>query len=588
MSGEAFGVVALAPVAAGAAVAAAAAVVGAVVIGGVVIGGGIVVRQGGRLLLACGHELANQASQNLAMQSQLQRAARNYECQLREREREREYQSAEAVRARHTALEETLRQRDAAIAALRAGGPVKVVQVDWSVLQQPAWESPIEHFEPLSAWFERLAASANRLRNATEALDRYVTGERCGLFNLGAWQDELGRAREKLVELQGPHGKATLAVMRGEARPNLAALSEIDGVIEAVQAHLVELHALAPLREEQRKAAMERIEQARAAVHQHAGAEAAGPRLDGLEIAVATLGDALAEAARCEFLAAESAARAALQHFARLDQVVADQRRLNLQHMLDDLRARVEPLRQAQPLAERAAQWLADAATCQSLLEQDVAAAWETVERSAGLAARADQLTRSAVQWVQSQQAETVLKAASETLAEMGYETSGHQDGATHTLVGRQGDRKVLLGLAESGEIHAEFKGHGDATCAQSYQAFFAGLEKRGVIAAVQSRFSLEEAVDDLVQTLREAGLNTKVEPGAGGVTVIATGQPGAAGRVSYDGLVSISDELEELWQGRVRDTLVGQGVVESQRAQASQRNKKKREVVQQKQRVLA
>ena len=159
MSTLAVGSVAMGPAIAAAGVAVAAtAVAAAVVAGAVVVGGGIVVREGGKLLLACGRELGQQAEENLAMQQRLLSAARKYESDLRHREIQQIEQRIERSQARLQALRATAQQRSAALAALLQGaGQEHVPAIDWAAVETSRTQAmslppTTKQKKPIEAW----------------------------------------------------------------------------------------------------------------------------------------------------------------------------------------------------------------------------------------------------------------------------------------------------------------------------------------------------------------------------------------------------------------------------------------------------
>ena len=203
-----------------------------------------------------------------------------------------------------------------------------------------------------------------------------------------------------------------------------------------------------------------------------------------------------------------------------------------------------------------AREWLADCEACEKVAAHDVAAAWDRTDGAGGLADRANTLVRRAVEFVQQQTAQGVMAAAAETMQELGFrpDPDGHDACVPmHALVGRQGEKRIHVSLCDTGEITVRIDGFGDQSCAAVQQKFFEGLRKRGVVSAWQGQFLLSDAVEDLVQTLWQSGLDVRVEPTRGGVTVLAQGKPNLLVAVNHDGDLDVTPDLEKWWRSHVR-----------------------------------
>lgn len=547
--------------AAGVAVAA-TAVAAAVAAGAVVVGGGIVVREGGKLLLACGRELGQQAEENLAMQQRLVSAARRYDSDLRRGEIEEIARSIERSQARLQALQTTARRRNAAIVALLQGaGQEHVPAVDWAAAeiaraQEMRLPPTTKRMEPIEAWPERVREAVAQADRIERDLEDFVTGSRRGLFATAFWCQQVAEARTMLTKIEGPSKAHLAAVMLGERQPDIAGLAEVRAMLAAVAQRVAIMEATAPAQAVQRESALTALSQAQQAFDAAAGRAGSVNTIEGLEIASQTLDDAMKALECFEFVKVHTAAQAVLQHLVSLQDVVSLQRQRNLEHLLARLRAQVSPLAEVPLLANVAQDWLADCTACEQLAAQDIAAAWERVDGTGRLTDRANTLVRQAVEFVQQQAAQGVMDAAAETMQELGFRPDpGRRDAgaSVHSLMGRQGEKRIHVSLCDSGEITVRIDGFGDQGCAAVQQRFFEGLRERGVISAWQGQFLLSDAVEDLVQTLWQSGLDVRVEPTGGGVTVLAQGKPNLLTTINYDGNLEVSADLERWWRTHVR-----------------------------------
>lgn len=534
-------------VVAGAAVAAAAALAAVAVAGA----GVVVVREGGRAVIGCGRELTAMADENLKMQRALNMSAARYEAQLRQQQVEQVAQQTEAIKAKLVAIREAQAKREARLARIQARLNTTVVEptVDWDAIEHlradllAASRPPATpQRERLSGWCKKVERAQDLTTQLAAVLASYRSGANQGLYQTAFLEELLHQVQEKLEALDDQAD----AVMDGEELESVESLDQVMVELSYLDHRLEEMRVQLPQRRSQRQEALATIERARVALDRAFAKVQNGAQVAGLNVATQALDDALHAIEQYEFTAARAAAEAVLKHVEKLEGAVALQRTRNLNVLLERLKSQVEPLRNLTVLESDVEAWLFEMAHCERLIERDLDAAWAEINRERdGLAAQAEQLHAKAVAELVQQGSESLAALAEETLHDMGY-TAGEKESFAGgvQLIAREGARRIFVTLSHSGQMALKLEGFGDDSCQVALDDFLARLKAKGVSGAWQKQFTLSEALQRLVSTLQQAGLNVEIEPSHNGATVLASGKTAS---INYDGELLMSEELQEL-----------------------------------------
>lgn len=544
--------------AAGAAVAAIAVVGAAVAVGGV---GVVVAQQTGRAVLACGREMKAMAEQNRAMQRSLQQAALRYEEKLREQERERErLRSAELQQQLEEQREAVLRRQHRMERMRQAQSSPSEIMVDWDAIAKArveilAGERPPAVMERhlVSGWEQRL----KRVRAMTDGLrlglEYFVSGPGQGLFVVRGLNEALQNVEQQLRKLEDN----AVGVLLGRTTVSASDLESLLVALEYIDGRLQEMRAQEPQKHSQRQAAMSELEQANQALEQAVLKPETASYLTGVEMLQGMLDEASAKIEEAKFERARSTAEAVLNHLEHIEATVAQQRQKNLQVLMQTYRSKVDPLQQLPELAERVARWQQDFERVAQIAVSDIERAWTLVTKPAiGLFSVANELQREALGTLLEHQSSALGQLSQQALQEMGYEIALQSaEDRTRFIEGRLGKQRMYITFSESGEMVVKADGFGDASCQPEMQRFLQIMQDKGVQGAWQEKFILTDALQRMLRLLQEAGLNVKIEPTDDGVTVLASGAPGASAKLNYDGREVVSAAmLDQLWQRQIQE----------------------------------
>lgn len=523
---------------------------------GVAGAGVIVVREGGRLVLACGHELRAVAGEQLAMQRALRAAARSYEGRLLGERLDQQRDAAASAAARLAAARALHARVNQELASLRAASQAdSVAAVDQLRLLR---EQVLAAGPPLSLQSPdlsgRLAAWASRLRQARAlsdqiglGLERYHTGARSRLFVVDGLLATLADARSRLATLDDDASQ----VLAGATLPDTDQLDSALGDLDYIDRRLIELDAQTPQQIRRRRDALDALALAAVAL-ERAVASPALAEHPALDLAADTLNDASRALDRCEFERAAQLATAATAQVSSQDTAVAAQRQRNVALFLELLEQRVTGLGELPELQAEARAWRERCTQCKTTAASDPAAAWTQAE---ALANEAETLQQRALGLLTTAAGRTMSDLTREALVEMGFaaEVRDLAEGRRE-VVATQSGRQVGVVLSTSGEMTMRFEGFGDTSCQTVQHELIDRLRAKGVVGAWKERFSLSRAVQQTVSLLNRQGLDVRVEPSQGGVTVVASGRVNARSTISYDGTI----RADEAWTAAVRSGQLG------------------------------
>jgi len=520
---------------------------------GVAGAGVVVVREGGRVVVACGSELRAIAGEQLAMQQALRMAARAYENRLlgERLDEQREAASESAARfARARSLRERLEHERAALQAATAHDESAAAERLRSLREQVlaaapplGVRTPDDRGGLLSGWPARLRQARALAEQIGGGLERYRTGARSGLFRVERLFVTLGQAQAQLAALH----ESAIEVALGAQLPDTAQLDRALDDLHYLDRRLLELATKTPHQLALRRTALDALSRAAAAYERAAAAPEAADHAAPLALATATLDDAAWAFDACAFQRAAQLAAAAEAQLAALATAVGEQRQRNLTLFLDVLEQRVSALSELPQLASEARSWLERCAACKAAAAADPANAWPIAE---ALADSAEALQRRGLELLVAAAATNMADLTRETLGEMGYpaELDELAEGRKQLIATRDG-RKIAVLVGASGETSMRFEGFGDESCQAVQRELIARLRAKGVVGAWKERFTLASAVQQTVSLLNRHGLNVRVEPSEGGVTVVASGKLDASATISYDGAV----HADSAWQEAVR-----------------------------------
>lgn len=535
----------------------------AVVTAGVAVavaGAGVVVAQKtGQTVIACGREMKLMAQENRAMQQALRKAAQKYDERLRHQELERATMQQAETQQRLQEQRAALQRQEQRLAKMQRAAAAPEIAFDWESIararaQVLAAEPPTDAAQNhrVSGWWERV----RRLRAMTDglraALNHFTSGPGKGLFVTVGLDQALQGVEAQLQEYED----VVDALMRGDATLPAAALENLLATLEFVDGRLQEMRVQTPHRIQQRKAAVDATEKAGAALVQVVARPDVTDYLATIEMLRGMLDEAAEEMTQANFERARSTSEAVLRHLEQMETVLVEQRRANLSVLLAIYRSKVEPLQRLPELTSRVAGWQSEHSRLDRLIEQDIEAAWQQAGRAqTGLFARADVLQQDALDLLLQRQSQMLNDITTESLREMSYQIAQVKDEeGSYFIEARKGQRRMYVTLSEDGQMVVKADGFGDASCKPELQHFLQLLQDKGLHGAWQEKFVLTDSVQRLVRLLHEAGLNVKVEPTDGGVTVLAANLPGAEAHVNYDGSERLSSEMmDRLWQGQIQ-----------------------------------
>lgn len=544
--------------------AAAVALVAVPVIAAVAVAGAgvLVAREAARAVVACGSELKAMADENLALQRQLRVAAANYEREQSQAAQAQRQRNADELRAQMERLRKQERERTRRQENLKERAmPTTEPAIDWAALDQMR-SQVIPDARPQkvtwvmgSGWpgkVHRLHAWTDQLRGYTA---RFESGANAHLFNVNGLVEMHRKLDSRIAAMESQ----AMDVALGHTPPSVSIFEEAVAAASYLERRLKEMEALAPERRKLRQKAIQTLSQAQELLHSVLDSSEAMTYLGDVEHISRILDDAERALSKAEFTGAISGAEAVLRHLQAERETGQRLRQRNLVLLLDNWRKRIEPLAQFSELKDKVEEWLRHDTTIRTLLESDVASAWEQANRTGGSLDAAETLFQQATNLLLHTTAELLARNAGECLNDMGYRIDTRMGDGVRTLVARKTDGKEFyLTIDDLGQMAFKVEGHGDESCQIALREFMDRLKAKGVGAAYQSEFSLGLATQQLVHVLQSKGFDVRIEPTEQGVTVLAEGRPALTGKVDFDGIVrsSLTPEMLGLWRQQVEDTL--------------------------------
>lgn len=523
--------------------------------------GVLVAREAARAVVACGSELKAMADENLALQRQLREAAWKYEREQLQAAQAQRQHNADELRAQMERLREQGRKRRQWQESLKERAmPTTEPAIDWTTLDQirsqviPDARPQKTTWAMASGW----PGKVHRLRAWTDQLRRYTArfqgGANAHLFDVSG----LVEMQRKLDSGIAAMESQVIDVALGHTPPSAAIFEEAVAAAAYLERRLKEMEALAPERRNLRGKAIQTLWQAQELLHSMLNSPEAMTYLGDVEHISRILDNAELALSKAEFTSAISGAEAVLRHLQAVSETSQRLRQRNLVLLLDDWRKRIEPLAQFSELKDKAEQWLRNDTAIHTLLESDVASAWEQANRAGGSLDAAETLFQQATKLLLHTTAELLAKNAGECLNDMGYRVDTRMGDGVRTLIARKTDGKEFyLTIDDLGQMAFKVEGHGDKSCQTALREFMDRLKAKGVGAAYQSEFSLGLATQQLVHVLQSKGFDVRIEPTEEGVTVLAEGKPALTGKVGFDGIVrsSLTPEMLNLWRQQVEET---------------------------------
>lgn len=524
--------------------------------------GVLVARKTARAIIVCGSELKAMADENLALQRQLRAAAANYEREQLQAAQTQRQRNAYELRAQMERLREQERERRRRQESLKERAmPTTEPAIDWAALDQMRSQViPDAHPQKItwamaSGWpgkVHRLRAWTNQLHQHTV---RFEGGANAHLFDVSGLVEMYRKLDSRIADMESQ----AMGVAVGNTPPSAAIFEEAVAAATYLERRLNEMDALAPERRKLRGKAIQTLWQAQELLRIVLDSSEAVTYLGDVEHISRILDDAERALSKAKFTNAIAGAEAVLRHLQAVRETGQRLRQRNLVLLLDDWRKRIEPLAQFSELKDKVEEWLRNDTTIRTLLESDVASAWEQANRTGGSLDAAETLFQQATNLLLHTTAELLTKNAGECLNDMGYRVDTRMGDGVRTLIARKTDGKEFyLTIDDLGQMAFKVEGHGDESCQTALREFMDRLKAKGVGAAYQSEFSLGLATQQLVHVLQSKGFDVRIEPTEEGVTVLAEGKPALTGKVGFDGIVrsSLTPEMLDLWRQQVEETL--------------------------------